>query len=190
MTDAASQEAANQALDHEDESLANMTSRQLSVRNGVDPPPDSVEYAGVDAPPPSRSAPSPATDQEYTSTAPSTLLNRRTGRHASAPRHIPLPSTTEEQLANMPLSRNAFLRPFTPSQSFQSFLGGGERLHREVMMGDAVTPGSELGPMTPMNNAGPFVFDGSAGRDSINRREPIRRSAPEGPNGISSEPSP
>ncbi|KAI4197279.1 MAG: hypothetical protein LQ350_006006 [Teloschistes chrysophthalmus] len=186
------QEAAKQALNHEDEALADITSRQLSVRNGIDPPPESVEYAGVDAPPPSRAALSPASDVESSTAAP-TLLNRRNGRHVTPPRHMPLPSMTEEELANMPLSRDAFLRPAT---STQPFLGNGDFLHREALLGDAITPGSELGPMTPTNNAGPFVFDGSAGRDSIRQpghasprspRSPQSHTAPGGSNGVTPE---
>ncbi|KAL8873656.1 MAG: hypothetical protein Q9174_000910 [Haloplaca sp. 1 TL-2023] len=175
-TDGASQQAAAEALEHEDESLAEMTSRQLSVRNGVDPPPDSVEYAGVDAPPPSRSAASPTTDH----TISSTLLNRRTGRNASAPRQIPNPLNPEESLGSSPLSRDSFLRPITPTSSLPSFLGDEDVLRREAMMGDVVTPGSELGPMTPTNNAGPFVFDGSAGRDTNSAHTSSRPPAPEG----------
>ncbi|KAL9587433.1 MAG: hypothetical protein Q9212_000249 [Teloschistes hypoglaucus] len=171
------QEAAKHALNHEDEALADITSRQLSVRNGIDPPPESVEYAGVDAPPPSRAALSPASDVGDSTAAP-TLLNRRNGRHVTSPRHMPLPSMTEEDLANMPLSRDAFLRP-TPST--HPFLGNGDFLHREALLGDAITPGSELGPMTPTNNAGPFVFDGSAGRDSIRQPGPASPRSPGSP---------
>ncbi|KAI4107107.1 MAG: hypothetical protein L6R37_001808 [Teloschistes peruensis] len=174
------QEAAKQALNHEDEALADITSRQLSVRNGIDPPPESVEYAGVDAPPPSRAALSPTSDIDD-STASPTLLTRRNGRHVNPPRHMPLPSMTEEELANMPLSRDAFLRPTT---STQSFLGNGDFLHREALLGDAITPGSELGPMTPTNNAGPFVFDGSAGRDSIRQPGPASPRSPRSPQSL------
>ncbi|KAL8694464.1 MAG: hypothetical protein Q9218_000876 [Villophora microphyllina] len=175
------QEAAQQALNNEDESLADITSRQLSVRNGIDPPPDSAEYTGVDAPPPSRAALSPTTDHGNNSTTSPTLLNRRNGRHVTPPRHVPLPSMTEEQLASMPLSRDAFLRPM------QTFLGNAE------FLGDAITPSSELGPMTPTNNAGPFVFDGSAGRDSIRPPAPSSPrpsqspTAPVGSNEVSTE---
>ncbi|KAL8786157.1 MAG: hypothetical protein Q9213_002927 [Squamulea squamosa] len=165
-SDGTGHEAAQQALDEEDTSLANVTTRQLSVRNGIDPPPESAEYTGVDAPPPSRSALSPTTDYGATSSSLPNLLNRRNGRRITPPRHIPLPTTDEGQAMAIPLTHDAFLRPITPSQSF---LEEGDFLNREVMMSDAITPGSELGPMTPTNNAGPFVFDGSAGRGSVHR---------------------
>lgn len=167
MPNGTSQEAAQQELDQEDSHLATMTSRQLSVRNGVDPPPDSVEYTGVDAPPPSRDAISPNSDRGAASTIASSLLSRRNARRITPPpRHERLPVTAEEQSTTVPLSRDALLRPFTPTQSF---LGDHSLFHRDVMMGDAITPSSELGPMTPTNHAGPFVFDGSAGRDSVHR---------------------
>ncbi|KAL8768891.1 MAG: hypothetical protein Q9209_004945 [Squamulea sp. 1 TL-2023] len=180
-TDGTGHEAAQQALDEEDTSLANVTTRQLSVRNGIDPPPESTEYTGVDAPPPSRSALSPTTDYGATSSSLPNLLNRRNGRRITPPRHIPLPSTDEGQAMAIPLTQDAFLRPITPSRSF---LGDGDFLNREVMMGDAITPGSELGPMTPRNNAGPFVFDGSAGRASVPRPT---TSSPENSAGVKSK---
>ncbi|KAL8998281.1 MAG: hypothetical protein Q9169_002595 [Polycauliona sp. 2 TL-2023] len=159
-----SHEAVKQALDEEDTSLATATTRQLSVRNGIDPPPESAEYTGVDAPPPSRSAISPTADRETTSSSLPSLLHRRNARGITPPRQMPLPSTDEGQAVTLPLSQQDFLRPITPSQSL---LADGDFLNREAVMGDAMTPGSELGPMTPTNNAGPFVFDGSAGRDTI-----------------------
>ncbi|KAL8930633.1 MAG: hypothetical protein Q9208_000504 [Pyrenodesmia sp. 3 TL-2023] len=157
-----SREGAQQELDQEDGRLATMTSRQLAVRNGLDP--DCAEYTGVDAPPPSRAAISPDSDQGQTSHSLPSLLSRRNARRITPPsRHEPLPATAEEQSMTVPLSQDALLRPVTPTRSF---LGDHSLFHRDVMMGDAITPGSELGPMTPTNNAGPFVFDGSAGRDA------------------------
>lgn len=161
-----SPDAVQRALDEEDTSLATATTRQLSVRNGIDPPPESAEYTGVDAPPPSRSALSPTADRGTALSSLPNLLHRRNAQGITPPRHIPLPSTDEGQAMTTPLSQHAFLRPITLSQSL---LADGDFLSREAMMSDAMTPGSELGPMTPTNNAGPFVFDGSAGRDSIHR---------------------
>lgn len=157
-------ESAQQELDREDGRLATMTSRQLAVRNGVDPPPDCVEYTGVDVPPPSRATISPDSNQGQTSQSLPSLLSRRNARRITPPsRHEPLPATEEEQSTTVPLTHDALLRPITPTRSF---LGDHSLFHRDVLMGDAITPGSELGPMTPTNNAGPFVFDGSAGRDA------------------------
>ncbi|KAI4230167.1 MAG: hypothetical protein L6R36_000280 [Xanthoria steineri] len=164
--DGPSHEAAQRALDEEDTSLATATTRQLSVRNGMDPPPESAEYTGVDAPPPSRSALSPTADRGTASSSLPNLLNRRNAQGITPPRHMPLPSTVEGQALTTPLSQHVFLRPITPSQSL---LADGDFLSREATTSDAMTPGSEIGPMTPTNNAGPFVFDGSAGRDSIHR---------------------
>ncbi|KAI4092594.1 MAG: hypothetical protein LQ344_003440 [Seirophora lacunosa] len=158
-----SREAAQQEIEHEDDDLAGMTSRQLSVRNGGDPPTHTIESTGVDAPPPSRSAPTPNTDGGSLSSSLPSLLNRRNARHVTPPRCERLPATAEEQSTAVPLSQDDFLRPITPTQAF---LAAGDIFHRDAMMGDAITPGSELGPMTPTNHAGPFVFDGSAGRDS------------------------
>ena len=81
---------------------------------------------------------------------PTSIFGRRTAA-AGEPSEIRLPSGSMQ-----------FLRPITPTQP----LMGGNNLH-----GDHIgTPTLELlngdGPMTPTNNAGPFVFDGSAGRSS------------------------
>ncbi|KAL8985871.1 MAG: hypothetical protein Q9205_000521 [Flavoplaca limonia] len=164
--DETSHEAVQQALDEEDNSLATATTRQLSVRNGIDPPPESAEYTGVDAPPPSRSALSPTTERGPVSSSLPNLLHRRNAQGIMPPRHMPLASTDEGQETGITLSEHAFLRPITPSQSL---LADGDFLSRDALMGDVMTPGSEMGPMTPTNNAGPFVFDGSAGRDSLHR---------------------
>ncbi|KAL8931332.1 MAG: hypothetical protein Q9211_007042, partial [Gyalolechia sp. 1 TL-2023] len=177
--DGASPDAAQQEIEQEDSTLATMTSRQLSMRNGIDPPPDLAECTGVDAPSPCRAASSPhATGQSNSGTVPN-LLNRRNARGISPPNQSPLPSTPEEQSSSLPSSQDAYLRPMTPAQAF---LGHGDFFSRDAMMGDAITPGSELGPMTPTNNAGPFVFDGSAGRDTIHRPGETER-----PNGVISE---
>ncbi|KAL8835625.1 MAG: hypothetical protein Q9170_003242 [Blastenia crenularia] len=180
-TNGTSPDTAQQEIDQEDSSLASMTTRQLSVRNGIDPPPDSIENTGVDAPPPSRAAMSPNTARANASNTAPNLLNRRNARGITPPQHIPLPGTAEEQSLNLPLLPDAYLRPMTPAQAF---LGHGDFFSRDTIMGDAITPGSELGPMTPTNNAGPFVFDGSAGRDAV--RQPARTMS-EGPNGALSE---
>ncbi|KAL8683883.1 MAG: hypothetical protein Q9186_000226 [Xanthomendoza sp. 1 TL-2023] len=184
VNDGSSHAAADRALNEEDTALATATTRQLSVRNGIDPPPESAEYTGIDAPPPSRSAfspttvsptnVSPTTDRGTSSSGLTTLLNRRNGHRLTPPRHIPLPPTDEDHAMTMPLSQDAYLQPFSPTQSL---FGNADLLPRETIMGDAITPGSELGPMTPTNNAGPFVFDGSAGRDSIHQSA---ASSPEG----------
>ncbi|KAL8968403.1 MAG: hypothetical protein Q9197_004904 [Variospora fuerteventurae] len=182
-----SREAAHEEIEHEDNDLASMTSRQLSVRNGGDPPTHAIESAGVDAPPPSRAAPSPNADGASSSSSSSSssslpsLLNRRNARHVTPPRQERLPSTAEEQSTSLPLAQDAYLRPITPTQAS---LAAGDFFHRDAMMGDAITPSSELGPMTPTNNAGPFVFDGSAGRDSAPL--PVG-TASDGPNGVISK---
>ncbi|KAL9603076.1 MAG: hypothetical protein Q9219_001440 [cf. Caloplaca sp. 3 TL-2023] len=179
VTNGTSPDAAQQEIDMEDDSLANATSRQLAVRNGIDPPSDSIEYTGVDAPPPSRAAASPDASRTNAAKSPPNLLNRRNARGITPPNHVPLPATVEEQLSNLSLTRDSYLRPMTPGQAS---LGYTEFFTREAI--DAITPGSELGPMTPTNNAGPFVFDGSAGRDTVRRSmDPMS----EGSNRVTSE---
>ena len=60
------------------------------------------------------------------------------------------------------LPSESYLRPVTPTQSSMENESAGQDHSRtpttEMLNGD--------GPMTPTNNAGPFVFDGSAGRTS------------------------
>ena len=81
---------------------------------------------------------------------PTGIFGRRTAA-AGEPAEIRLPSGSMQ-----------FLRPIIPSQP----LMGDNSLNRD----NVGTPTLELlngdGPMTPTNNAGPFVFDGSAGRSS------------------------
>ncbi|KAL8710062.1 MAG: hypothetical protein Q9220_005333 [cf. Caloplaca sp. 1 TL-2023] len=159
--------AAQREIEKEDESLAGLTARQLSVRNGGDPAPDTIQYAGVDPPPPSRSAHAPNMEIGQKANETPTLFNRRNGRFVSPPHHQRLSSTAEEQLGNYPLPQDGYLRPITPTQPLLGDMTG-----REPSTGDILTPGSEIGPMTPTNTAGPFVFDGSAGRDSVHRPVP------------------
>lgn len=79
------------------------------------------------------------------------LLSRRGARRISPP----FPPITETRS----LSGSAHLRPITPTQIFS-----GDSLDEASLR----TPTTDMlihdGPMTPTNNAGPFVFDGSAGR--------------------------
>ncbi|KAL8951711.1 MAG: hypothetical protein Q9222_002324 [Ikaeria aurantiellina] len=170
---------AQREIEQEDESLADVTARQLSVRNGGGPAPGTTEYAGVDAPPPSRSAPVPNLETSHKSSETTTLFNRRNGRFVSPPHHQRLSSTAEEQLGSIPFPQDGYLRPITPTQPLLGDMAG-----REPSTGDILTPGSEIGPMTPTNTAGPFVFDGSAGRDSVHRAVPT---ASEGSNEVTSE---
>lgn len=98
------------------------------------------------------------------------LLSRRNARQIS-PAYAhgigePIPERSEDTSGSSSNFQN-YLRPIAPSQP--------------LMSDDCLTPNDEFppalgasppsdimvadGPMTPMNNAGPFVFDGSAGRE-------------------------
>ena len=98
-----------------------------------------------------------------------TLLSRRNARRVSPPyvHRIgePIPERSEDTSSSSSNFQD-YLRPITPTQP--------------LMPDDESTPNNEFasalrtsppldilmsdGPMTPTNNAGPFVFDGSAGR--------------------------
>ena len=69
-------------------------------------------------------------------------------------------AASNEQGVRLP--SGSYLRPVTPTQSLVE--------DNNANTDHSRTPSSEMlsndGPMTPTNNAGPFVFDGSAGRPS------------------------
>ena len=129
------------AIDGEDRGLSNTASRLLSVRD------DSHSTPSVTT----SSAPANGAN-----TGPG-LLTRRGARRISPP---------FSQVGNQSSTRSSssgavqFLRPITPTQP----LLGTEDFNESALR----TPTTEMlihdGPMTPTNNAGPFVFDGSAGR--------------------------
>lgn len=121
-----------------DEALASSTARLLSIRNGTDNPSLAI---GVPQIPLSASADQPS------------LLSRRNFANST-------PFSLGPDFAQS-MAQSNYLRPSTPSGSF--------------MPEDGLTPNSDSasiptiemlrdGPMTPTNDAGPFVFDGSAGR--------------------------
>ena len=139
-----------------DTDLATAATRHLSIRNGADASPIS-----------------PVTPMEVLpdSNTSSTSLSRRNARRISPPQgglgngspfsQPHLGNTNEDNLAF-----GNYLRPMTP---IQPLMRDEEMADGESPPEQALTPNaSEIlvadGPMTPTNNAGPFVFDGSAGR--------------------------
>ena len=126
--------------DGEDNGLSNSTSRLLSVRDGHSVP-------SVTASPDPTNGANPA----------SGLLTRRGARRISPPYSHAGDRSSSSKSAS---SAVQFLRPITPTQPF---LGGDDSRNPTLR-----TPTTDMlihdGPMTPTNNAGPFVFDGSAGR--------------------------
>ena len=83
---------------------------------------------------------------DSTATSTSLFERRNAGNH-------------EYTAIRLPSGSGPFLRPITPTEPLMS---GGEATSH--------TPTTDMlaneGPMTPTNTAGPFVFDGSAGRAS------------------------
>ena len=134
------EEAEGTAMGGEDDGLSNTTSRLLSVRDE------------------SHSTPSVTTSSDLTdeaNPAPS-LLTRRGARRISPP----FSRTADRSVSKSTPGAVQFLRPITPTQP----LLGTEEFSESALR----TPTTDMlihdGPMTPTNNAGPFVFDGSAGR--------------------------
>ncbi len=127
-------------MDGEDDELSNMTSRLLSVRED------------------SHSTPSVTTSLDPTNDANPApgLLTRRGARRISPP----FSRTGDRSASKSNSGAVQFLRPITPTQP----LLGTEAFNESALR----TPTTDMlvhdGPMTPTNNAGPFVFDGSAGR--------------------------
>ena len=136
-----------------DVSMEGMSSRLSSVRVEADP--------------------SAVFSNSHTEEPRQSLLNRRNARRTSPPyvqrmgQSIPERRSEDDNSSSSPNSNfQHYLQPITPTQP--------------LMPGDDLTPNDEFtpalrtstpsdmlasdGPMTPTNNAGPFVFDGSAGR--------------------------
>ena len=128
------------AMGGEDDGLSNTTSRLLSVRD------DSHLI-------PSVTTPSDSTNDGNQALG---LLTRRGARRISPP----FSRTADRSGSKSSPGVVQFLRPITPTQP----LLGTEEFNESVLR----TPTTDMlihdGPMTPTNNAGPFVFDGSAGR--------------------------
>ncbi|KAL6721587.1 hypothetical protein ACLMJK_000691 [Lecanora helva] len=126
------------------ENLAHSTSRNLSIRDYNHRP------SHIPIPP----TPSNGTDgQDVTSG----LLSRRGARQMSPP----FTAASDASATNAPFTQQQYLRPITPTQPLLADEDLNESSIRTPTMTDHFT---HDGPMTPTNNAGPFVFDGSAGR--------------------------
>lgn len=124
------------AMNGDDEGLSYSASRVLSMRDPTHPTPHLTT----------------SSDPNPQSNALSGLFDRRGGRRTSPPFTPPAESPT----TRVPSTQTQYLRPITPTQPLME---DGEA--RESSTIDTFT---QDGPMTPTNNAGPFVFDGSAGR--------------------------
>lgn len=127
-----------------DDGLSNTASRLLAVRD------DSHSTPSVTA----------STDPTNGANTAPGLLTRRGARRISPP---------FSHAGDRPASKSTsgavqFLRPITPTQP----LLGTQSLSETALR----TPTTDMlihdGPMTPTNYAGPFVFDGSAGRRVVN----------------------
>lgn len=128
------------AIGGEDDGLSNATSRLLSVRNEGHPTPSVTTSSD----PTDEANPTPS------------LLTRRGARRISPP----FSRAGDRSASKSSPGTVQFLRPITPTQP----LLGSEETSESALR----TPTTDMlihdGPMTPTNNAGPFVFDGSAGR--------------------------
>ena len=134
-------EQGQQALNGDDESLSQSASRLLAIR-------DRSQLTPLSAP-----APDPLNGSH---TAPD-LLSRRGARQISPP----FAPVGESSAINIPSNQAQYLRPITPTRP----LLGDDELNDSAMRTPSMSDHfAQDGPMTPTNNAGPFVFDGSAGR--------------------------
>lgn len=105
--------------------------------------------------------PSLTTSSDLTSgpNAHSGLLTRRGARRISPP----LLATSEQPSIETSSGHIEYLRPITPTEP----LMGDDEINESSLRTPTTTDMLvNDGPMTPTNNAGPFVFDGSAGRAS------------------------
>ncbi|KAK0507714.1 hypothetical protein JMJ35_009603 [Cladonia borealis] len=128
------------AMDGIEEELSSRTSRKLVITNDTHLTPSSTNSSD----PNSASGPS------------HNLLVRRGARRISPP----FAAAAEQPDTRSASSPIEYLRPITPTQPLM-----GDELN-EASLRTPTTTDMLLhdGPMTPTNNAGPFVFDGSAGR--------------------------
>ena len=135
-----------QVMDGDEDGLSCATSRNLSIQ----------ETNATSSPSPSGDSSSIGPNASNAS-----IISRRGARRISPPF-----SPTNEQSAGRYVPGTAqYLRPMTPTQP----LPGNGPMDESSLR----TPNAEFlmqdGPMTPTNNAGPFVFDGSAGRSEEQR---------------------
>lgn len=99
-----------------------------------------------------------------TPAAPSSIIDRRNASRMTTQQHSiedPTLTTRSDDVTRRASNYTNYLRPITPTEPI---------LQEDVTPNgspSALVTGADLtndGPMTPTNNAGPFVFDGSAGR--------------------------
>jgi len=161
QTNGVSSESARLLSHDEDESMEAMSSRLSSVRIEADPS-AALSNAQNEEPKP-------------------TLFSRRTSRMTSPTYTHQVGQTIPERSENTSSPSSDFqnyLRPITPTQPLipEDDLTPNDGFGSPLR---ASTPSDMLvsdGPMTPTNNAGPFVFDGSAGRAG-GRRTTVNLSA-------------
>ena len=139
--------------DGQDEDLAAMSNRILTVRNVPVPTPPIPSLTHSFSTP---------TDLAHVS-SPQNIIGRRNAsrtqaRPANSDSLTPKPNDSSSRTPEF----SNHLRPITPTESLSqdqnvtlAGLPSGQEA-TELLASD--------GPMTPTNNAGPFVFDGSAGR--------------------------
>lgn len=146
----------------EDKSSASAQSKVLSLRPKI----GSAPTDNTSGPPSAGNAP--------TSQFVSSIINRRnTSRRQSTQQPQPVDEQSSLARSDEIARRTANLRPITPTQPN---LRDVDTLPNNSAPARETTPtGADLvsdGPMTPTNNAGPFVFDGSAGRAACSRIVP------------------
>ncbi|KAL8793950.1 MAG: hypothetical protein Q9195_003463 [Heterodermia aff. obscurata] len=151
--------------EHNGEDMGNAasTGRLLSIRNGADESPISPVF-------PMESIPDGS--DIVAATRETSLLSRRAARRISPPEgslgngsHFsasPFRGTDEQNP-----TFGHYLRPITPTQPLmqdEEIASNGGSPPVQLSGSNATEMLIADGPMTPTNNAGPFVFDGSAGR--------------------------
>lgn len=166
------------ATDPEDKPPATPPTRILSIRDSPDSsparpsigPPSSApaDHRALSAPSQVSSSHSrlSSTNRPIDSTpsAPSSIIDRRNASRMTTPpqsNEDSTPTSRPDEVARRTSNYANYLRPITPTEPI---------LQEDVTPNgspSALATGADLtsdGPMTPTNNAGPFVFDGSAGR--------------------------
>ena len=127
-------------MDGVDEALSNAASRNLTINNHAHLTPTMTTSSD------------PTDDSSHSPN----LLTRRGTRHAE-PTFPPIANQSTTRAAS---GQVQYLRPITPTRPLS-----GDDINETALRTPTQTDMLlHDGPMTPTNNAGPFVFDGSAGR--------------------------
>lgn len=155
VMEAESNEELNHDASDDDDVLSTMTTRDLSIANLINQEASPPSLTNVPNSLEQTAAPAPATN----------LLVRRIGSRTAPPRPSEVPSATLDIDARNSLPSNESNPTTSPPPPSEAPTAEASSTLRATTPCPLEMLGAD-GPTTPRNDAGPFVFDGSAGRGS------------------------